>query len=174
MQELTERFTTKVRGRTNDSGPTKFTTRSTSQTTFGTATQGAASFSFAPNKRRRSPSIKKGHAKVEEEKKVDQRRQETLILHEVRDGWWLDKRVHNVKIFRAEIEESFLDTIATNVFDGSHELWDFTIKGIKVVNGESGEDVTSAALANFIRKAIHKGEDSGKNVCMNFTVEAQR
>ena len=79
-----------------------------------------------------------------------------------------------MKIFRAEIEESWLDTIATNAFDGSHELWDFTIKGILVLNGESGEDVTSAALANFIRKAIHRDEDSGKNVCMNFTVEAQR
>ena len=83
LQELTERFTTKVRGRAKDSEPKKFTARSNSQTTFGTATQGAASLSFAPNKRRRSPSIKRGHAKVEEEKKVDRRRQETLILHEV-------------------------------------------------------------------------------------------
>ena len=79
-----------------------------------------------------------------------------------------------MKIFETEIEESWLDTIATNVFDGSHELYDFKIMGLKVVNGESGEDVTSAALANFIRKAIHKDEDRGKNVCMNFSVEAQR
>ena len=79
-----------------------------------------------------------------------------------------------MKIFRAEIEESWLDTIATNAFDGSHELWDFTIKGILVLNGESGEDVTSAALANFIRKAIHKGEDRDKNVCEDFEFWASK
>ena len=66
LQELAERFTTKVRGRANDREPKKFTARSTSQTFKGTATQGAASFSIAPNKRRRSQSVKKGHAKVEE------------------------------------------------------------------------------------------------------------
>ena len=73
MQELTERFTTKVRGRAKDSEPKKFTARarSTSQTAFGTTTQGTTSLSFAPNKRRRSSSVKKGHALVEEEKKVE-------------------------------------------------------------------------------------------------------
>ena len=66
FRELAERFTTKVRGRANDREPKKFTARSTSQTFKGTANQGAASFSIAPNKRRRSQSVKKGHAKVEE------------------------------------------------------------------------------------------------------------
>ena len=116
----------------------------------------------------------KGGARIEEEKKAgDERVFNRLDPNYIGNSWWQHNRADALRIHTyEEVDVSWLQTIASNAFDGSQRLKNFNIFNCKVVDDESGDDITGATLDTFIRKAIHEGENKHKNVCKTFEVNA--
>ena len=75
-------------------------------------------------------SIKKGGAKIEEEKKAgDERVFNRLDPNYIGNSWWQHNRADALRIHTyEEVDVSWLQTIASNAFDGSQRLKNFNIE----------------------------------------------